>query len=641
MHVRVAGELSGHLLVRVHDHARAFPRGVHGLLAGRDHQIAAQHQLRSARAKTHRPDVFRLGRDLQMAPHCAALLRQAGHVQGAESLVLQVRRHTDDRADGHHAGTAHAGDHDAVGLVERRHVRFGHCREQHLDVLSGRRTLAFANATAMHRDEAGAEALHAGEILVAGRLVDHALAAELGFQGQYGYAVRLDPAIAATFAYQIVDECALGRIGILIALAPAALFRRAGLVVDDDRHTRNLAELALHLVVVVAVMDGHAGRPLHVGRILLRLVSDHRDSLRAFAMHLQRDLGHRERAVYRLAAGHRDRIVVKNLVSDIHARRGRGAHRQQAGMVISPVADVLEHVRCFDERRFADPARALTAHLRISGCVAVHPLRHEVTADAGQRARTLGHQCAGIVRTAGTEIRRAIHRRVLRHPRLQTFLLGHACSQLRVAHARKQPASDRNSDLVGIERGVGAKQDFPGFIALANHFGRAVLAVENFLQLRLDQSALFLHDDDFLEAFGEFHRAARLERPGHADLVDTKPESCRFGVVDAEILQRLAHIHIGLAAGCDAQLRVRRIHDNLVELVGQRKRLCCLELVGMQPRFLIERRIGPADVQPAVRHVEIGGRHDTHAFRIDVDRSARIDRVFHAFQADPATRVAR
>ena len=74
--------------------------------------------------------------DLQVAPHRAALLRQAGHVQAAEALVLQVRGHADDGADGDHAGAADAGHHDAVGLLQRGQLRFGQRREQRLDVLA-------------------------------------------------------------------------------------------------------------------------------------------------------------------------------------------------------------------------------------------------------------------------------------------------------------------------------------------------------------------------------------------------------------------------------------------------------------------------------------------------------------------------
>src|SRR6478735_7668339 len=67
---------------------------------------------------------------------------------------------------------------------------------------------------AVDGDEGRAEALHAGEVLVAVRLVDLALAAELGLERLHGDAVRLHAAIAAALADQLVDEDALVGIGI-------------------------------------------------------------------------------------------------------------------------------------------------------------------------------------------------------------------------------------------------------------------------------------------------------------------------------------------------------------------------------------------------------------------------------------------
>src|SRR3546814_13825668 len=94
--------------------------------------------------------------------------------------------------------------------------------------------LLLADGAAVHGDEAGAEAVHAGEVLVAGRLVDGALAAELGFHRHHGDAVGLHRAVAAALADQLVDEDAFGRIGIASALAAAAFFGGAGLV--EEQH---------------------------------------------------------------------------------------------------------------------------------------------------------------------------------------------------------------------------------------------------------------------------------------------------------------------------------------------------------------------------------------------------------------------
>ena len=63
-----------------------------------------------------------------MALHRAALLRQAGHVDDADALALEMRRHAEDRADGDDAGAADAGDDDVVGPVDRGQGRLGQRR---------------------------------------------------------------------------------------------------------------------------------------------------------------------------------------------------------------------------------------------------------------------------------------------------------------------------------------------------------------------------------------------------------------------------------------------------------------------------------------------------------------------------------
>ena len=120
----------------------------------------------------------------------------------------------------------------------------------------GRGAVGLAQLAAMHGDEARAEAFDAGKVLVAVGLVDAALAAELGFQRLHRDAVRHLRAVAAAFADALVDEDALGRIGIEPALAAAALFGRAGLVVDQHREAGDIAQLALHGIELAAVMDG-------------------------------------------------------------------------------------------------------------------------------------------------------------------------------------------------------------------------------------------------------------------------------------------------------------------------------------------------------------------------------------------------
>ena len=151
------------------------------------------------------------------------------------------------------------------------------------------------------------------------------------------------------------------------------------------------------------------------GGVFLRLVGDDDDALDAFGRDLPRDLRDGQAAVERLAAGHRDGVVVEDLVGDIDAGRDREARiASAAGMDVGAVAEILEDVAALGERRLADPVRAFAAHLGEALGLAVHPLRHEVAADAGIGARALRHHGRGVVRTARAEIGHARRRRRLR-----------------------------------------------------------------------------------------------------------------------------------------------------------------------------------------------------------------------------------
>src|SRR5689334_2848590 len=132
----------------------------------------------------------------------------------------------------------------------------------------------------MHRDKTRAKTLDAGVILVAVGLVDLALAAEFGVERLHRDAVRGLRAVAAAFADEVIDEDALGRIGIEPALPAAALLGGAGLVVDQDGQTLHLAQFALERVHVAAVVDGSAGRE-DARRIFVGIVGDDGEALGA------------------------------------------------------------------------------------------------------------------------------------------------------------------------------------------------------------------------------------------------------------------------------------------------------------------------------------------------------------------------
>src|SRR5690606_17217745 len=171
--------------------------------------------------------------EAQMRRHRAALLRHASHVEGGAALAFQMRGHGEDGADGDDAGAADAGDEHVPRPGERERRRLGDRplgNSARIDVLRP------ARLHALDGDEGRAEALDAGKVLVARRLVDAALAAELGLDRGDGEAVRLLRAVAAALADQLVDDDAALDARLRVALAAAALLRGAGLVVDDGRH---------------------------------------------------------------------------------------------------------------------------------------------------------------------------------------------------------------------------------------------------------------------------------------------------------------------------------------------------------------------------------------------------------------------
>ena len=175
-------------------------------------------------------DVLGAPRNSNVAEHRAALLREPRHVDGAAAPALEMGGHGEDRADGDDAGPADAGDEDGVRpLADLAPNRLGQLRAPR----PPRRAPPWPRAR--DGDERRTEALGAGIVLVAARLVDPALAPEFRLQRLHRDAIGLDAAIAAALADALVDEDALVGVGILAALAPSALFGGAGLIVDQHR----------------------------------------------------------------------------------------------------------------------------------------------------------------------------------------------------------------------------------------------------------------------------------------------------------------------------------------------------------------------------------------------------------------------
>ena len=144
--------------------------------------------------------------------------------------------------------------------------------------------------------------------------------------------------------------------------------------------------------------------------------------------------------------------------------------------------------------------------------------------------------------------------------------------------------------------------------------------VELFLQLVLDHLPLFLDNQDLLEPFGKVAHAFRLERPRHRDLEHADADLRGLRLVDAQIVERPAHVEIALAAGDDTEPRPRRIDDDAVELVDAAVVQGGVDLVVLHPRFGLEKAVGPADRHAVGRQRKVIGSDDIHSRRIDVHR---------------------
>jgi hypothetical protein len=518
-------------------------------------------------------------------------------------------------------------------------------------------TSALAQRAAEHADEAGAEALHARVVLVAAALIDAALAAERGFERQHRDAVALHRAIAAAFADALVDEDAARRVDQLALLASAPLLGGAGLLVDQHRDALDLAQPALHRVERLARMELGAWRVQVMLLVVLGdVVADHHHLLDALALDLARDAVDADHAVDRLAAGHRHRVVEQDLVGDGRLRGHRLADRQIARVPVGAVAQVLKHMGHLGEHRVADPVDALAAHLDQAFGLARHPRGHEVTADAGLRARPFGHPGAGVVRTAGAEIRHALDR---------IAGVGQQFGRREVAHvpqvvAERLVVGEVARNPVRHQLDQARRPQF----AERRHQRRAVRVVladdhrplarrrvvEQVAQLRLDHRGLLLDDQDLLQAVRERAQARRLERERQPHLVEPHAGRGQHRRLDLQAPQHLHQIVVGLAAGDDAHARMGR-HDHVaVDRIDLRERAHGRELV-VQPRFDAQaRQVGPAVMQAIGRRRMAGGRAhagriapgvDADGDRVEVDRGAALHHLGQRGQGDPVARVAR
>ena len=122
--VGVAGEVARQELGEIDHHVglAVLDRRQH-LLVADDDDVAAQHQIGAGGRDADGVNVLRALGDAHVAVDRAALLGEAGHVEHADALALEMRRHAENAADGDDAGAADAGDDDVISAVDRRQLR--------------------------------------------------------------------------------------------------------------------------------------------------------------------------------------------------------------------------------------------------------------------------------------------------------------------------------------------------------------------------------------------------------------------------------------------------------------------------------------------------------------------------------------
>ncbi|ESS36882.1 hypothetical protein P355_1630 [Burkholderia cenocepacia KC-01] len=391
-------------------------------------------------------------------------------------------------------------------------------------------------------------------------------------------------------------------------------------------------------------MERRAGRELPVmAVVLLRFVRHDDEARHAFRLDLPRDLRHRDAAVDRLAARHRDRVVVEDLVRDVRFRGDRLADREDARVEVGAVAEVLEHVLRVGEHRVRGPVDALAAHLDQPRRVALHPRRHEMATDAGLRDRAFRHLRRRVVRAARAEIRRALHRVGLVRQDLRRDEIDHALAPVERRLVPREPCREHRQDARRTQLAELGQQARTGRVVLAEHaragaFGAVVQVV---LDLLLDDRALLLDHQHFGEPVDEGFDARHFERIRQADLVDPHAGRVEIGDRQVEAAQRFHQVEVRLAAGDDADVRLRARRDPLVDAVGTREMAHRVELRRETRLDREARQVGPTIVQAARRRREAFRRRPARLQCIEVDGRARLDRFRDRLEADPRARVAR
>ena len=284
-------------------------------------------------------------------------------------------------------------------------------------------------------------------------------------------------------------------------------------------------------------------------------------------------LGHLQLTGGVLPPSHRDGSVPQEFVGDVGTRSHGARNRQLPAVEIGAVAQVLEDVLGFHERRHADPLRAFLAHARhahdVADSLRIHEQCHGVAADAGTDHGAVGYLGGTIVRAAGTEIRRAALFGRQRQRQLDAYPFG-AGGHQPVTDASFQSPSQRLDEVVSGQRAERDEQRPVVLVGLADDARMVRLVVQGVLQQRFDVGALLLNHEDLRDAASEVAGPFGAERDGHAHPHEPHSGvSNRFVAAEAQASQRLANLAVGDARGHDRYPGIGRVDGGVVQAIGR------------------------------------------------------------------------
>ena len=284
-----------------------------------------------------------------------------------------------------------------------------------------------------------------------------------------------------------------------------------------------------------------------------------------------------------------------------------------------------------------------------------------MAADARHRTRTFGYFGRCVVRAAGAKPRRAFavdreHRQGLlfglQHRQTCINAGGHVGIEAKLFHARGNCFGYQRRRQIGVraQQRVGrwirhaplATTMLPGITKLANNVGPHIgtPVVQLFFQLIFNDLALFFNHQNFLQASGKLTRQLRFERPHHAHLVQAYAELLASRIVQPQVHQGLTRVVVCLATGNHAKSVVFAFNGVVVQPVSPNIGQRGIPLGVKQALFLRQRRVRPANVHTAGRHVKVDRYFDLYALRINHGAGRRFDNFLNRLHARPHARVA-